>query len=58
MLKSADLGFSFVLYYFNRDADLVRRIGVATALEVRGTGIPYVFAPCVAVSPPNNTHGG
>ncbi|KAI5079698.1 hypothetical protein GOP47_0005177 [Adiantum capillus-veneris] len=33
-----------------RDANLVQRIGVATALEVRGTGIPYVFAPCIAVS--------
>ncbi|XP_010256651.1 PREDICTED: uncharacterized protein LOC104596995 isoform X1 [Nelumbo nucifera] len=32
-----------------RDADLVQRIGVATALEVRATGIPYTFAPCVAV---------
>ncbi|XP_077236848.1 uncharacterized protein LOC143878443 [Tasmannia lanceolata] len=34
----------------SRDADLVRRIGVATALEVRATGITYTFAPCVAVS--------
>lgn len=32
-----------------RDPDLARRIGAATALEVRGTGIPYVFAPCIAV---------
>ncbi|KAL8516311.1 hypothetical protein ACS0TY_014827 [Phlomoides rotata] len=32
-----------------RDADLVRRIGAATALEVRATGIHYTFAPCVAV---------
>ncbi|KNA08684.1 hypothetical protein SOVF_160420 [Spinacia oleracea] len=32
-----------------RDADLIRRIGSATALEVRATGIPYAFAPCVAV---------
>ncbi|KAL2649364.1 hypothetical protein R1flu_017492, partial [Riccia fluitans] len=31
-----------------RDPDLVRRIGAATALEVRATGIPYVFAPCIA----------
>ncbi|BBM98238.1 beta-glucosidase [Marchantia polymorpha subsp. ruderalis] len=31
-----------------RDPDLVKRIGVATALEVRATGIPYVFAPCIA----------
>lgn len=27
----------------------MRRIGDATALEVRATGIPYVFAPCIAV---------
>ncbi|KAJ0044760.1 hypothetical protein Pint_05737 [Pistacia integerrima] len=26
-----------------------QRIGAATALEVRATGIPYAFAPCVAV---------
>ncbi|KAL3649162.1 hypothetical protein CASFOL_005565 [Castilleja foliolosa] len=32
-----------------RDADLIRRIGVATALEVRASGIDYTFAPCVAV---------
>ena len=32
-----------------RDPDLVRRIGEATAIEVRATGIPYVFAPCIAV---------
>ncbi|KAJ0966361.1 hypothetical protein J5N97_027499 [Dioscorea zingiberensis] len=32
-----------------RDPKLVRRIGVATALEVRATGIPYTFAPCIAV---------
>lgn len=25
------------------------RIGAATASEVRATGIPYVFAPCIAV---------
>ncbi|KAJ6909028.1 beta-glucosidase BoGH3B-like [Populus alba x Populus x berolinensis] len=31
------------------DPDLVKRIGSATALEVRATGIPYVFAPCIAV---------
>ncbi|KAK4272336.1 hypothetical protein QN277_020906 [Acacia crassicarpa] len=33
----------------SRDPELVKRIGAATALEVRATGIPYVFAPCVAV---------
>ncbi|CAB4269101.1 unnamed protein product [Prunus armeniaca] len=32
-----------------RDADLARRIGVATALETRACGIHYNFAPCVAV---------
>ncbi|KAL9422502.1 hypothetical protein AB3S75_034720 [Citrus x aurantiifolia] len=32
-----------------RDPELVKRIGAATALEVRATGIPYVFAPCIAV---------
>ncbi|KAK0604967.1 hypothetical protein LWI29_021426 [Acer saccharum] len=32
-----------------RDPDLAQRIGVATALEVRASGIHYTFAPCVAV---------
>ncbi|EPS72736.1 hypothetical protein M569_02021, partial [Genlisea aurea] len=32
-----------------RDPELVRRIGSATALEVRASGIHYTFAPCVAV---------
>ncbi|XP_059646499.1 uncharacterized protein LOC132293166 isoform X2 [Cornus florida] len=32
-----------------RDPELVKQIGAATALEVRATGIPYAFAPCVAV---------
>ncbi|CAI9781361.1 unnamed protein product [Fraxinus pennsylvanica] len=32
-----------------RDPELVKKIGAATALEVRATGIPYAFAPCVAV---------
>ncbi|TVU20669.1 hypothetical protein EJB05_36887 [Eragrostis curvula] len=32
-----------------RDPMLVKRIGEATALEVRATGIPYVFAACLAV---------
>lgn len=32
-----------------RDPNLVRRIGSATALEVRATGITYTFAPCIAV---------
>ncbi|EOA23226.1 hypothetical protein CARUB_v10016857mg [Capsella rubella] len=32
-----------------RDVDLVRRIGAATALEVRACGAHWAFAPCVAV---------
>ena len=32
-----------------RDADLVERIGIATAEEVRTTGIHWSFAPCIAV---------
>ncbi|XWS28727.1 hypothetical protein CRYUN_Cryun25bG0096100 [Craigia yunnanensis] len=32
-----------------RDADLAQRIGAATALEVRASGIHYNFAPCVTV---------
>ncbi|KAI3871368.1 hypothetical protein MKW92_031471 [Papaver armeniacum] len=32
-----------------RDPDLVKRIGAATALEVRATGVQYAFAPCIAV---------
>jgi beta-glucosidase len=32
-----------------RDPELARKVGAAVALEVRATGIPYIFAPCVAV---------
>ena len=32
-----------------REPELVARIGAATALEVRATGISYTFAPCIAV---------
>ncbi|XP_022743112.1 uncharacterized protein LOC111294094 isoform X2 [Durio zibethinus] len=32
-----------------RDPLLVKKIGAATALEVRATGIPYAFAPCIAI---------
>ncbi|XP_027187500.1 uncharacterized protein [Cicer arietinum] len=32
-----------------RDPQLVKKIGEATALEARATGIPYVYAPCIAV---------
>ncbi|KAF8391852.1 hypothetical protein HHK36_022190 [Tetracentron sinense] len=31
------------------DPQLGKSIGAATALEVRATGIPYVFAPCIAL---------
>ncbi|KOM46736.1 hypothetical protein LR48_Vigan07g044000 [Vigna angularis] len=31
------------------DPVLIKKIGDATALEVRATGIQYVFAPCIAV---------
>ncbi|KAJ6846663.1 uncharacterized protein M6B38_282650 [Iris pallida] len=34
---------------FRSDPELVKRIGAATALEVRATGIQYAFAPCIAV---------
>ncbi|KQK05981.1 uncharacterized protein LOC100825601 isoform X2 [Brachypodium distachyon] len=33
----------------SRDPELVRKIGVVTALEVRATGIHWAFAPCLAV---------
>ncbi|KAF2322348.1 hypothetical protein GH714_012601 [Hevea brasiliensis] len=36
-------------YFRTMDPQLLKRIGEATALEVRATGIPYVFAPCIAV---------
>ncbi|CAL5431803.1 unnamed protein product [Camellia sinensis] len=32
-----------------RDPGLIKKIGAATALEVRATGIQYTFAPCIAV---------
>ncbi|KAF8009356.1 hypothetical protein BT93_J0372 [Corymbia citriodora subsp. variegata] len=31
-----------------RDPDLIKRIGAATTLEIRATGINYAFAPCIA----------
>ncbi|PWA95466.1 glycoside hydrolase family 3 C-terminal domain-containing protein [Artemisia annua] len=31
------------------DPELIKKIGIATALEVRATGINYAFAPCIAV---------
>jgi beta-glucosidase len=38
-----------------RDPALVKRIGEATALEVRATGIQYAFAPCIAVRRDNTS---
>lgn len=35
-----------------RDPLLIKKIGEATALEVRATGIPYAFSPCIAVREP------
>ncbi|KAL0445157.1 UNVERIFIED_CONTAM: Beta-glucosidase BoGH3B [Sesamum latifolium] len=32
-----------------RDPELVKRIGATTAIETRATGIPFAFAPCIAV---------
>ncbi|XP_024974162.1 lysosomal beta glucosidase-like [Cynara cardunculus var. scolymus] len=32
-----------------RDPDLIERIGAATALETRASGVQYAFAPCLAV---------
>lgn len=39
----------FFLLEFIRDPKLVMRIGAATALEVRATGIQHTYAPCLAV---------
>ncbi|KAG6488088.1 hypothetical protein ZIOFF_056846 [Zingiber officinale] len=41
--------FRGLIHACDLDPDLVKRIGAATALEVRATGIPYAFAPCIAV---------
>ncbi|GJR27970.1 putative glycosyl hydrolase family protein [Tanacetum coccineum] len=35
--------------FIRQDPDLVERIGAATALETRASGVQYAFAPCVAV---------
>ncbi|KAG8387199.1 hypothetical protein BUALT_Bualt03G0228400 [Buddleja alternifolia] len=32
-----------------RDPELVKKIGAATAIETRATGIPFAFSPCIAV---------
>ena len=41
--------FIYLIFDPYRDPKLVERIGAATALEVRATGINYAFAPCIAV---------
>ncbi|KAJ0014933.1 hypothetical protein Pint_20093 [Pistacia integerrima] len=43
------LGATRCVFLLIRDPELVKKIGAATALEVRATGIPYAFAPCIAV---------
>ncbi|KAK2972150.1 hypothetical protein RJ640_018218 [Escallonia rubra] len=43
------LGATRHVHFACLDPGLVKKIGAATALEVRATGIPYVFAPCIAV---------
>lgn len=48
MLKDLALVMRF-FFLIIRDPELVKKIGAATALEVRATGLPYVFAPCIAV---------
>ncbi|KAF9596222.1 hypothetical protein IFM89_007904 [Coptis chinensis] len=48
VMKNFFIGKHFVIPLV-LDADLVKRIGAATAIEVRATGIPYAFAPCIAV---------
>ncbi|KAJ0793736.1 putative glucan 1,3-beta-glucosidase [Helianthus annuus] len=37
------------IIYRYMDPVLIKKIGAATALEVRATGIQYTFAPCIAV---------
>ncbi|KAK4593551.1 hypothetical protein RGQ29_017600 [Quercus rubra] len=42
-------GIDAVHGHNNVDPKLIKKIGTATAREVRATGIPYAFAPCIAV---------
>lgn len=39
-----------------RDPELVKKIGAATALEVRATGINYAFSPCIDVCKPQTCY--
>lgn len=48
-LFAIEINLKFHCWNAYRDSDLVRRIGAATALEVKASGIHYSFAPCVAV---------
>ncbi|OMO67939.1 hypothetical protein CCACVL1_20186 [Corchorus capsularis] len=41
--------YKATIFPHNIGLGATRQIGAATALEVRATGIPYVFAPCIAV---------
>ncbi|KAL2926302.1 Beta-glucosidase BoGH3B [Bienertia sinuspersici] len=41
--------YNSTIFPHNIDPDLIKRIGAATALEVRATGISYTFAPSIAV---------
>jgi beta-glucosidase-like glycosyl hydrolase len=49
MGDASTLSFVKTHEFMCRDPKLVEKIGAATALEVRATGIQYAFAPCVAV---------
>ncbi|KAK6926593.1 Glycoside hydrolase, family 3, N-terminal [Dillenia turbinata] len=44
-----NVGLGVTRQVHDTDPELARKIGAATALEVRATGIPYVFAPCIAL---------
>lgn len=47
--KNMDLLYFPIMETCCRDAHLVKKIGAATALEVRATGMNYAFSPCIAV---------
>ena len=49
MLVFTDYFVHIKRVYWFRDTELARKIGAAVALEVRATGIPFIFAPCLAV---------
>lgn len=49
ILKTSWYNANIYKQCFIRDPVLVKKIGAATALEVRATGIQYSFAPSIAV---------